>query len=457
MAAAHEILKHETDYYLDYTFGETVRQLKNSFDGVYLPDDEGALASVIARLSNEDLLRAETRDAILVERIERPGLGVEARTNALLTLADRRGSDLAAEALAALRRLNQSGRPATAAGDLGFLLASSGAARLANDRGAFEALAAETRIAEIRRAALAAMTAADGGPDAVWSATAGDAASRVALIESIGMHPDAEFRSAFAAMLFGAIRSESTDRRTLEAAIGALPLMNNDRAAESFELLAGRLSDGGDMQIAARAIVQLPRESWSAEPARRAVEGALRWARSQTGRRQQREDLAEIVQAGIELTSVAPEPESSRLRSELQALAPRVVVVRAVRDRMRFDVTRITVRAGQSIDIILENADVMPHNLVVTEPGAREAIGRLADRMTPAPDRRGRAYVPDDPRVIAATAMVDPGGRVRLRFTAPEAAGEYEFVCTYPEHWMTMFGRLEVVARAPSPPDESGG
>jgi azurin len=53
--------------------------------------------------------------------------------------------------------------------------------------------------------------------------------------------------------------------------------------------------------------------------------------------------------------------------------------------------------------------------------------------------------------------MVDPGGRVRLRFTAPEAAGEYEFVCTYPEHWMTMFGRLEVVARAPSPPDESGG
>ena len=35
-----------------------------------------------------------------------------------------------------------------------------------------------------------------------------------------------------------------------------------------------------------------------------------------------------------------------------------------------------------------------------------------------------------------------------LKLTAPEAPGEYDYVCTYPEHWKVMFGQLIVVADA---------
>ena len=39
--------------------------------------------------------------------------------------------------------------------------------------------------------------------------------------------------------------------------------------------------------------------------------------------------------------------------------------------------------AGQPFEIIFENDDMMPHNLVVVQPGAREAIGAITDKMQP--------------------------------------------------------------------------
>ena len=50
---------------------------------------------------------------------------------------------------------------------------------------------------------------------------------------------------------------------------------------------------------------------------------------------------------------------------------------------------------------------------------------------------------PDDPRVIANTALLDPGATGEVRFTAP-AAGTYQFVCTFPGHSPTMFGDFQV-------------
>jgi azurin len=89
--------------------------------------------------------------------------------------------------------------------------------------------------------------------------------------------------------------------------------------------------------------------------------------------------------------------------------------------------------------------DMMPHNVVIVQPGAREAIGKMADQMSPTPDSRGRTFVPDDNRILAATRMAEPGEKVTLKMNAPETPGDYEYVCTFPEHWMKMFGTLVVV------------
>ena len=45
---AHEILKHDTDYYLVYTFNETLRQLQQPGSPPFLPQHPLALARVLA-------------------------------------------------------------------------------------------------------------------------------------------------------------------------------------------------------------------------------------------------------------------------------------------------------------------------------------------------------------------------------------------------------------------------
>ena len=65
--------------------------------------------------------------------------------------------------------------------------------------------------------------------------------------------------------------------------------------------------------------------------------------------------------------------------------------------------------------------------------------------MPAVPDRRGRLFVPDDKRILAATAMVEPGRTATLKLTAPQKPGDYEYVCTYPDNRKTMYGQLLVV------------
>src|SRR6185369_13944029 len=97
-------------------------------------------------------------------------------------------------------------------------------------------------------------------------------------------------------------------------------------------------------------------------------------------------------------------------------------VITALREQMRFDTLRLIVEAGKPIEITLENADFMPHNLTIVKPAQRERIGKLA--MTMKSDQRdsaGRAYVPSDDAILAATKMIENGQRETLKLTAPAA------------------------------------
>jgi putative heme-binding domain-containing protein len=65
--------------------------------------------------------------------------------------------------------------------------------------------------------------------------------------------------------------------------------------------------------------------------------------------------------------------------------------------------------------------------------------------MLPEPDAQGRLYVPDSPKVLHATKMVDLGQQAKLTFTAPGELGEYPYLCTFPGHWRRMVGTMAVV------------
>jgi azurin len=171
----------------------------------------------------------------------------------------------------------------------------------------------------------------------------------------------------------------------------------------------------------------------------------LTWAQSVPEPRRTEREYVEVVQTLDELARLLPAGDAAAMSRELRRLRVPVFVVRTIREQMRYDTTRLVVVAGKPFEIILENNDMMPHNLAIVKPGAREQVGRMADAMPARPDRRGRAFVPRTDLVLAATRLLEPGESETLKLTAPAEVGAYEYVCTYPEHWKIMFGELVVV------------
>ncbi len=49
--------------------------------------------------------------------------------------------------------------------------------------------------------------------------------------------------------------------------------------------------------------------------------------------------------------------------------------------------------------------------------------------------------------MLFSTKLVKEGETERLGFTAPKEPGEYPFVCTFPGHWVRMYGVMLVVEK----------
>jgi azurin len=111
---------------------------------------------------------------------------------------------------------------------------------------------------------------------------------------------------------------------------------------------------------------------------------------------------------------------------------------------MKYDLKNFTVPAGKPVEIIFENPDFMQHNLVITQQGAMETVGRSADKLAADPNGAEMQYVPSMPEVLFSTKLVNPQESVTLRFTAPAKPGDYPYVCTFPGHWRIMNGVMKV-------------
>lgn len=442
---AYDILKYDTDYYLDYTFNETLRQLEKSSKGIFLPSDPRALARAVERLNDAQLKEAPDSEAVFLDRLQRKSMDFATRNMALEQLATLHKSDRANEALAALLRLDHKGAAPVVYSDLGVLLASNPSATLSQMRPKLWDMAETARQPYVRRAGQAALVAADGNPGRVWEATATKPGARVTLIDSIALQNDPELRGRFEPLLVASINDATTPAAVKDAALKALPLLGPDHAAKSFSILARHLRERKNPTTAARAITQLARSSWNKDEAGPVAESILAWAKSVPTDRRADQDFVETIQVGTEMAEMLPPERSKTLQREFRSLGVQVLVVKTVREQMRYDTTRLVVEAGKPFQIIFENLDMMPHNLVISEPGSREEIGLQAEKMPPTPDRQGRFYIPKNKKILAASKLVEAGQKEVLKVTAPSTPGNYDYVCTYPEHWKVMFGELHVV------------
>jgi azurin len=127
---------------------------------------------------------------------------------------------------------------------------------------------------------------------------------------------------------------------------------------------------------------------------------------------------------------------------------PAVFHLRTLPGLMKYDQSTLRVKPGQAVEVTLQNDDQLPHNLVVlTQAGVFMEVAQKAWEL----GEKGlvQQWIPEDSRVLAHTAMVDPGKSGKLVFTAPATEGALEFVCTFPGHAMIMNGKVLVSAAPP--------
>lgn len=109
---------------------------------------------------------------------------------------------------------------------------------------------------------------------------------------------------------------------------------------------------------------------------------------------------------------------------------------------LKFDTETITVKAGSKIKLLFNNNDDMLHNLVITKPGAADRVGEAA--MSLGLNGEKLAFVPALSEVLFHTRLLGPSEKEAIYFTAPTQPGDYQYVCTYPGHYLVMRGLLKV-------------
>lgn len=212
--------------------------------------------------------------------------------------------------------------------------------------------------------------------------------------------------------------------------------------------VAGALQDliatGDQVTAASDGLRTLGKGAWVAAKAGPAVAGIAAWVRALPVEGRTAPEVQRVLETGGQLAGLLSGDEAAKAMSDLSSLSVRVIVVKTVREQMRYDVNRLVVEAGRPFAIELVNEDMMPHNLVVVTPGSRQEIALLAQVMPiDKPDKLGRIFVPENPKVLAATRMINPSQRELLMVPAL-TEGAYDYVCTFPGHWTIMWGTLMV-------------
>ena len=116
-------------------------------------------------------------------------------------------------------------------------------------------------------------------------------------------------------------------------------------------------------------------------------------------------------------------------------------------DDMKFNVTAISAKPGETLHVVLKNVGTVPkiamaHNFIALKTGV-DAAKFAQDAMT----ARDTEYLPAARKadVLASTKLAGPGETVEVTFKAPAKAGVYPYLCSFPGHFAAgMKGELTV-------------
>ncbi len=429
---------------------------------IFLDKSPRVVAFQLGRLSNGQLVKVERKTdhpkyrPVFEAILARPGLERKYREEALGALAAINKTGLVQEVIAAAARLDTArldeGEEADGGvfHDLVHVLGMQPREALTAERAKLEELLGGAKKPVTRRLAYAGIVQADGAVERAWEmATKGDK-GLIDLLGAIPMLHDVSLRAGFHSRALPLL--DATDSRIRRAAIEALGEIPGEEVAV-FTALAALVRKGIERDAAVRALRRIPATKWPATSPSNGPAGSLDdlaaavidSIRTKTAEERTSPDALEAMELGRAIAGRLPAERGSKLRREIAALGVRVVLIKTVPHQMLFDQRFFAVEAGKPVEIVFENPDIMPHNLVIVLPGALEEVGQQADLMQLTPDPNALQFVPPGGKVLRATRLLGPGERLKLSFVAPKEPGNFPFVCTFPGHWRRMYGTMVVV------------
>ncbi len=405
------------------------------------------------RLTNEQLILVERKAddpkyrPVYYALLTRKGLARQFRDESLaaLTKLDKTSaSKIILDALAKAPADDTLG-----AKNLLALLFSQPADVLKAERGSFVQTVAGASGPFVLQAAYGAWMIGDAGPAEAWSAALKHDGHLVELLRSVPLLP-ASGNDALRAALFtpvsGLADTASTDAAVRVEALSASGWIRRDAA--TFSMLAREIIKGtrdDTRAAAARSLLLIPEPAWpkgEIEPLARAI---VLWVGSVGPERRTEPEFVEAIQLGDKLAAALPAEPGREVRRSLRALGVQVVRIEALPEKLSFDLKWFVVEAGKPVQIVLVNPDAMSHNLIVSRPGSLQEVGTAGGAMPVSADPSVKPFVPNLPSVLFSTRLLQGGETERLGFTAPTTPGEYIYVCTFPGHWVRMYGVMLVV------------
>ncbi|MEZ6087861.1 MAG: plastocyanin/azurin family copper-binding protein [Pirellulaceae bacterium] len=415
---------------------------------VFLDKSERVVLFQLNRLSNEQLLLVprETNDPkykpVFATILTRPGISRQHREEAVRGLSILNASDPVAELLTAISTLDALNLQQRAIGEqlAAMLLSQSEQDLKAHHASLVETVESSSPLA--RAVGFAGLMAA-GELDNAWVLASKSEQATIDCLTAIKLLPDVQRRNQQRERVLQFLSGSAADDVKL-AAIGALSKISSDRP-DTFVRVSQFLNNKQLASEAVATLLAIPRKERDASKAAEIVQTLLRQAEATPAAKRTSPSFLNAMQLVDQLIGTMPVDDARRVRDRLAEITVRVVQIRTIEEEMRYDTPYFAVEAGRDVQIVLVNEDLMPHNLVITTPGSLKEVAELGSAMSSEPGASGKMHVPDSPKVLFATSMVQAHQREALTFTAPTEPGEYPFVCTFPRHWMRMYGVMVVV------------
>lgn len=402
----------------------------------------------LKRLTNAQLLLVEraTDDAkykpVFDAILKRPGMSRQHRNEALKGLVALNKSNSVSEILSVLESLDVKDRSEQSVGrQLASVLVLQSVDDLkASLEGLKEAATSDNSI--LQSAGYAGIIAA-GQTDSAVELGMKSSDGKAALLNSITMIPRKELRNPLRDSVVKMLDS-SESPGVQKAAIRAVASLT-ENIQENYKIVSNYLSQPEFRVNAVSTLLKIKAGNKDPKLAEELLKVLTEFAENTPAADRTTDKFLDAMQLADQLIAVVPVETARSFRERLSLVSVRVVTIHTVEEEMRYDLPYFAVQAGRPVQVVLKNEDLMPHNLVFTVPDALKEVANVGAGMPQGEGPNPIPYVPNSDKVLHASDMIQADKTARLTFTAPSTPGEYPYVCTFPRHWMRMYGVMVVV------------